>query len=220
MKLHEFYKRLPSQFYAWGSLAPQPRNLATHLKVLDVVQAMTAPGMMEVLALGTFLLEPGECYLEIGTWHGATVLAAMRSTDTARGWAVDDASMTDHDHGDDPRERWHAHMATFGVAERATYVAGTWPLPLDIPPVGVFFFDGDKSTSDVALAGLEGAVSLLADRALIVLDDANTGQIRTAAHQFCKRHPEAWVFVDLPTPGNCFPTFWDGVICIGWERTV
>ncbi len=84
---------------------------------------------------------------------------------------------------------------------------------------GVYLFDGDKSTDESAYAGLSGVIPFLADEALIFVDDANEINIRRAVHRLERAYPEhATKILDIPTPGNCWPCFWNGIIAIAWKR--
>jgi hypothetical protein len=40
---------------------------------------------------------------------------------------------------------------------------------------------------------------------------------RQATWDFLAARPEARLLVDLPTPGNCHPTFWNGIMVLGWD---
>ncbi len=85
--------------------------------------------------------------------------------------------------------------------------------------VGVYLFDGDKSTEEAAYAGLAGVIPFLADNALIFIDDANEITIRLAAHHLERAYPDQLVkILDIPTPGNCWPCFWNGIMALAWKR--
>jgi hypothetical protein len=60
-------------------------------------------------------------------------------------------------------------------------------------------------------------VPLLAERALLVVDDTNCPAPRQATWDFLAARPEARLLLDLPTPGNCHPTFWNGLAVLGWD---
>jgi protein O-GlcNAc transferase len=220
--IKRFLTELPDEYYAWGTLCGQPRDMLRYVEVLDRVQAMTTPATMHLLNYAVGCLDTDEAYLEVGTWRGATLIGALLGRD-APAYAIDDSSMTEFDTDERPSaDVWQENVEEFGVS--ATYIPGRVPdiLPsLDLPPVGVYLFDGDKATVAAARAGLEGVVPLLAPRALLICDDANTPQIREAAFWFCHRHRDrATKILDLPTPGNTWPSFWNGLLVIAWGVTV
>jgi hypothetical protein len=83
----------------------------------------------------------------------------------------------------------------------------------------VYLFDGDKATEEAAYEGLAGVLPFLADEALIFVDDANDMNINRAVHRFELAYPtQILKFLTIPTPGNCWPMFWNGVIALAWKR--
>lgn len=221
MDLARFMQTVPDEFYAWGSMCAHPRGADRYIEVFDTVQGMSTPATMHILNYAVQLLEPGEAYLEVGTWRGLTMIGALLGNE-ARGCAIDNGSMVEHNAGDGRinREVWQQNIDRYGLTERATYIDGEVPSiweRFEAPPIGVYFFDGDKSTSEAAYAGLMGVTPFLAKHALILCDDANVPQIREAAFWFCHEHREkAFKILDLPTPANCWPSFWNGLLMIAW----
>ena len=225
MDINRFLSLLKTDFYRWGTLFAYPRDASRYCAVLDKIQAMTTPSTMHLINRAVACLEGDECYLETGTWRGGTFIGALLGNDNARGYAIDDDSMNGHDEDDRlSRDVWAENVIAFGLAERATYIEA--PVPdvwnyhniTDGYPVGVYLFDGDKSTAARALEGLYGVVPLLAKQAIIILDDANELQIRLACHAFLNKHRNnAVLLIDMPTPGNCWPGFWNGFQVIAWE---
>ncbi len=222
MDLLRFAESLEKEFYTWGSFNAYPRVPLPYIEVLDHVQGMTSPSTMHLLNLAVRCLSPNECYLEVGTWRGATLIGALLGND-ALGIAIDDDSMDEHD-GDDRKSRdvWYDNVFKFDIGVRAEYVNGSVPnvwKTLGLRSnVGVYLFDGDKSTDEAAYAGLEGALPFLSDQALIFVDDANDVHIRRATWQLCQEyHGHAVKILDIPTPGNCWPCFWNGIIAIVWR---
>ncbi len=223
MDTARFLNLIKTDFWLWGTLLAYPRDASPYCAVLDKIQAMTTPSTMHFLNLAVRCLEDDECYLETGTWRGGTFIGALLGNDK-RGYAIDDDSMNNHDEDERPsRDVWAENVIEFGVADRAAYIEA--PVPdvwnygklTDDHPVGVYLFDGDKSTAARALEGLYGVVPLLAKEAVIILDDANEMQVRLAAHKFLERHRNAVLLIDMPTPGNCWPGFWNGFQMIAWS---
>lgn len=225
MNLRAFAESIPAEFWQWGSVNAIPRDPLRYIEVLEQVQGMTTPSNMHLLNLAVRQLAADECYLEVGTWRGATLIGALLGND-AYGVAIDDDSMNEHD--GDVKASWDVctrHLVDFAIADRVyqihrsipdawRFIEGeAWQMP-----VGVYLFDGDKATDEAAWAGVEGALPFLASEALIILDDANDIHIRRAAWRLCHDYPQhAMKILDLPTPGNCWPMFWNGVIAIAWR---
>ena len=225
MNIRAFAQSLEPTFWKWGTLNAFPREPARYMDVLDNVQGMTTPSTMHLLNLAVQQLGPNECYLEVGTWRGATLIGALLGND-AYGVAIDDDSMNEHD-GDEYTSWsiWRKNVEAFGLTQRASYIDGSVPKAFSdlsfaqYKPAGVYLFDGDKSTEEAAYAGLEGVLPFLADEALIFVDDANEITIRMAVGMLCAKHPtQLFKILDIPTPGNCWPCFWNGIMALAYRR--
>lgn len=223
MNLRAWANSLDSAFWKWGTFNAYPRFPNPFIEVLEHVQGMTTPSTMQLLNLACRHLGPGECYLEVGTWRGATLIGALLANE-AYGVAVDDDSMDEHD-GDErsSRDVWRENVRRFDMATRASYVndsvPGVWNHLAMNDRVGVYLFDGDKSTDEAAYAGLAGVLPFLANEALVVVDDGNEMTIRMAVAQLEREHAgHLYKILDIPTPGNCWPMWWNGVMCLAWHR--
>ena len=225
MNIRAWADSLPKHFFAWGSVNAYPRNAERFCAVMDSVQGMTTPSNMLMLNLAVQCMKPGEIYLEVGTWRGATLIGALLDNKKATGFAIDNDTMNDHD-GDDrsSQDVWRENLERFGLAHQAFYIDGSVPEVWSRPglahnPVGVYFFDGDKSTPEAAYDGLAGVLPFLADEALILIDDANEMNIALAAAKLERENPKQLMrLLWLPTPGNCWTCFWDGVMALAFKR--
>lgn len=225
MNIPRFAGLLGPTFYIWGGLNAYPKVPLPYIEVLDKVQGMTTPSNMHLLNLAVQCLEGDEAYLEVGTWRGATLIGALLGNEKAHGIAIDDDTMDEHD-GDErsSQEVWRENVVRFGMPSRTHYVNGSIPSAWEVlqaqltHPIGVYFFDGDKATDEAAEAGVMGALPFLSSRALIILDDANDIHVRQASWKLTATYPKNAVKIfDIPTPCNCWPCFWNGVIVIAWQ---
>jgi hypothetical protein len=66
--------------------------------------------------------------------------------------------------------------------------------------------------------GLLLAKPFFADRTLIVIDDANWNTVQQANVDFVATHPECEFLLDLFTPCDRYPTFWNGLQIFSWDR--
>lgn len=99
MNIRAFAESLPKEYYKWGSFNAMPYDFRRYAEVLDSVQGMTTPSNMHLLNLAVQQLAPDECYLEVGTWRGATLIGALLGNE-GFGYAIDNDTMDEHD-GDD-----------------------------------------------------------------------------------------------------------------------
>lgn len=229
MNIPAFCEAISRDYYAWATLCPYPKEPKRYIEILADIQAMTTPSTMHLLNLAVRHLEEGECYLEVGTWRGGTFAGAMVGN-TAPGYAIDSnaANMDKHNKdGRGAREAWEENITRLGLAPRSTYIEAATPEVWDRPnltgghPIGVFFFDGAKETSDEAYGGIHGALPLLADNALIVVDDLNEVQIRQVLwHLRLKNSARMFPLFELNAPANCWPGWWNGLGVYVWTRQV
>lgn len=225
MNIQAFAQSLEKEYFGWGNVNAYPRFPNPYIEVLESVQGMTTPSTMHLLNLAVQQLGEGECYLEVGTWRGSTFIGALLGNDKV-GVAIDNDSMDEHD-GDERSSQvvWRENVARFKMPTRSHYVDGSVPEVWEIMrpqltrPIGVYLFDGDKSTEEAAYAGLVGVLPFLASDALIFVDDANELTIRLAVHRFEVAYPQnVMKILDIPTPGNCWPCFWNGILALWWRN--
>jgi protein O-GlcNAc transferase len=222
MDSHRFADEIPALYWSWGNVNTYPRVPLPYIEILDTVQGMTTPTVMQLLNHAVSCLDDDECYLEVGTWRGATLIGALLGND-AFGYAIDNDVMDEHD-GDkrSSQDVWRENVVHFGMQERTAYIDASVPAiweTLELPvPVGVYLFDGDKSTDEAASAGIMGVLPFLSKRALIILDDANDMHVRMAAQRLLTTYPRNTAkLLDAPTPSNCWGSFWNGVMVIVWQ---
>lgn len=225
MNIRAWIDVLKEEYYGWGGVNAVPWDLLRYKDVYEQVSGMTTPSNMHFINLAVQRMTPNECYLEVGAWRGRSIIGALLGN-TAEGISIDNDVMDDHDN-DQRRSQdvWRENVAKFGMTGRATYIDGAVPevwSTLNLKkPAGVYLFDGDKNDPEVAYEGLIGVLPFLANHALIFVDDANDINIRMAVHKFCTNKDlcdHLIHIVDIPTPGNCWPMFWNGITAIAWRR--
>lgn len=214
MKLNEFVETLPRQYLNWGT--PSVKPIDTSIEVKSQVWAMTVENNMRLLNHAVKLLEGDEVYLEVGVLQGASTIAALMNN-TARGIAVDNFSMLDSTEGN--KTAFHRTTKACGVGDRVALYEQDFIEFFTNPPdikVGVYFCDGPhgyKGTWD----GLELAIPILANRAVIVMDDFNWDRVYGATLDWVAKHPEAKMLFDLRHPEDA-KTWWNGLAVIGWSK--
>jgi predicted O-methyltransferase YrrM len=205
-----FLRALPAGFADFpASDVPLDRSLRP---VLDTVDGLSEENNLALIAQAARHLEPGECYVEAGTYRGRSLIAAARSTG-AECIGIDNFSFDDSDPAG-----LHANLERFGVAGRARVLDGDTVSVLrraDLPPVGVFFYDADHST-EATLAALATVIPHLAPRALIVADNAEWDRVRAAIDAFVDAHPQAELRLRLAGREGGQAWWWDGVDLIAW----
>ncbi len=171
-----------------------------------------------LLNYATSLLEPGEAHLTIGVLFGRSLAYTINGHQDKVHYACDNFCW-----GPGVRERflaWLWESSSMGVVrfvELDSTVFLRHEPPLIRHPVGLFFYDADHSYEST-LQSLRLAEPYLAREAAIVLDDTNLEAVRRAASDWLKVTPAASLLFDLPTPGNCHSTWWNGIQVLAYRR--
>lgn len=178
------------------------------LAELGGVPKMSTFAIGAVVARGVREMPAGTVYLNIGVWHGYTLLAGMAAGPGRGCVGVDDFS----EYGG-PEEAFRARFDALAT-DAHRFHAMDFRRYLDEvhrDPVGLYYYDGPNSYQD-ELDGLTMAEPFLVEGSHILLDDTNWEARRRAARDFAaaSRHQYEMVF-DQPTAYNKHLTFWNGL---------
>lgn len=132
----------------------------------DATVGWAANGLMTVINAAVGFMNEGEEYLEIGTYGGRSLIAALRDNNK-RAQVLDPFANT----VPTVRERWEQAVDQFGVRDRITlYEEFAEKFEGNLPPIGVFMYDGNHDSGHT-YEGLKRFEPFLADRAIIIVDD-------------------------------------------------
>lgn len=193
---------------------PADRSLA---HVLAEIPGMATENKLRLLNCAVASLDAGEVYVEVGCYKGASLVGAAAGNPHARIFACDNFSQFDGA-ADALRRTLDARTAPGQVAFsdmdfREFLAAAPWA-PARI---GAYFYDGGHSFAD-QYDGVALAVPHLADDALIVIDDTNKRAARAANDLVARALPGFELILDLRTPRNHSPTWWNGVQVFRYRR--
>ncbi|WP_106818519.1 class I SAM-dependent methyltransferase [Janibacter massiliensis] len=197
-----------------------PRDPA-HAALCERVAGMTTANEVAVLNLAASLLPEGECYLEVGTFRGRSICGAVRGVDGGRYYAMEnfvEFGML----GQEARAELlrnldeHTGHADVTLLEGDAFTLLTRPGVVD-RPIGVYFYDGEHTTLShyVALGVIE---PLLADEALVLVDDATWPVVERAHRAYLARHPGWSVVRRWDARTNDDPLWANGLHALRWVR--
>lgn len=176
------------------------------------VRAMSTPANAFVINRLVTLMDPEDCYLNIGTWRGFSFFAGCSVPDR---WSI---GVDDFSQFGGPREDFmkvynadfqHARTLFFDMDYRKFFASEMTALKRK---VGLYFYDGAHDYTSQYRA-LEVAEPFLAENALIVVDDTNHAPARQATLTWiAERHPQYVVACDALTAHKGHPTFWNGLL--------
>jgi hypothetical protein len=153
-------------------------------------------------------------FVNVGVWHGFTMLSAMAGNDAKACTGVDNFS----EFGGPKEEflqrfldRRSTRHRFFEMDYRDFFAAG-----LD-RPLGVYLYDGEHGYEN-QYRGLMVADPFYAEDAVIVVDDTNLDRARDATLQFAADSRLDWeVVYDQRTAGRRHPTLWNGLMVLQAE---
>ena len=196
------------------STHPADRSLS-HL--LAEIPGMATENKLRLLNCAVASLDANEVYVEVGCYKGASLVGAATGNPRARIFACDNFSQFDGA-ADALRRTLDAHTAPGQVAFhdmdfRAFLAAAPWR-PARI---GAYFYDGGHSFAD-QYDGLALAIPHLADAAVVIIDDTNKRAARSANNLVARALPHFDLVLDLRTPRNHSPTWWNGIQVFRYRR--
>jgi len=164
--------------------------------------------IQQFLSLAVGCLEGGECYLEVGTFEGQSVISALSRNPGGRGFVCDNFSY------DNSEETLFRNLEAYKIRERVTLLKGDFRQLLNKQevkfPVGLYFYDGDH-TVEGHKEGLLIVEPLLAPQAMVVIDDWREDKTQQGTVQALERVVRRWeTFIDIPSRINGQGTWWHG----------
>jgi len=221
MDVARFAAELPALFDDFPR-SPQPRGRRFD-DVIEAIPNLAQENVLALLNLAASLFDPGESYVEVGTYYGASLIGAMRDNE-GDFVAIDSFSfgaieVAGRKLPAASREGLEANLRRFG-AERATILEGdAFELleggALGNRRVGVYYYDGPHDY-DSQVRGLRAVEPWLADQALLVVDDHDWEQVARATRDYLTQQPLARMLVEIPGSDRGHPQWWEGVAVLGW----
>jgi predicted O-methyltransferase YrrM len=219
MRLEAFRTELPRAFD--GDLAaPHPRDRRFRALLADV-PGMATESKLALLSLAAAHLEPGEAYLEVGSFKGLSLIGAMLGNQHAPFYAIENFLEFNLDSGA-TRDELLGNLDRWVDRERLRLLEGDCFRLLRRErllkaPVGVYFYDGAHGRLPHYLA-LGVAEPWLADRALVVVDDASWPMVARATERYLAAHPGYELLFDLAAEREEDPRWWNGLRVYGFRR--
>ncbi len=175
MDVEGFAHSLPSRLPRRALLTPTRRyGIRGVRRLFDPcpdVQGFTAIKVQKLLSLAVACLDGPEAYLEIGSHQGKTLISALKEHRDVHGYACDDFSQFAADDAPTVLER---NLTKYELDRRVTILRGDFRYVVNREtvshPIGVYLYDAAHDR-DSQREGILHVESLLADRALVIVDD-------------------------------------------------
>jgi predicted O-methyltransferase YrrM len=182
-------------------------------EVLEAVPGLARANNLALLNSAASLLDPGESYVEVGSYRGTSLIAAQLGNE-GDFVGIDDFSM-----GDGSREQLEQNLARFDA--RAAILEGDAfdvlrSGALEDRRVGLYYYDGPHGYEE-QLEGLRLAEAYLAEPALIVVDDTDWDQVERAVADYLAEQPRVRELLRVEGKDRGHPEWWEGMVVLAWS---
>jgi predicted O-methyltransferase YrrM len=206
-----FARELPGLFADYPR-SPHPVN-RRFARILDDVGGLARENNLALLNLAASLLAPGECYVEVGSFKGLSLIAAMLGNQ-GDFVGIDDFSMSQGS-----RALLEANLRRHGLSGHTILEGDAFALlrggALAGRRVGVYYYDAAHDYRS-QLAALRLIEPHLVDGALLIVDDTDWPQVARALRDYRRSQPRAQLWVELDGKDRGQPWWWEGVQVLVW----
>jgi predicted O-methyltransferase YrrM len=183
--------------------------------VVEGVENLATENTLALLNLAASCLEGDEAYVEVGVFHGASLIAAMLGNGGKRFAGIDSFAFRDAS-----LEKVRENLARFGLAPPEILVGDAFELvpagALGDASIGVWYYDAAHSY-EAQVEGLRIAEPWLAPGALVIVDDTDWDQVAQAMDDYLAEQPRARRILTLDGKSRGAPQWWEGVQVLVWD---
>ena len=213
MDSDRFARELPALFADYPrSEHPLDRRFR---RVAQEVENLARENNLALLNLAASCMGPDETYVEIGVFHGASLIAAMLGNEGRSFVGVDGFEFRDGS-----LENVERNLGRFGLELPEILVGDVFDLleagALDGRRVGVWYYDA-LHTYEAQTAGLRAAEAFLAPGALVIVDDSDWEQVAKAIDDYLDSQPRARRLLSVAGSSHGLPHWWEGMAVLVWD---
>ena len=213
MEADRFLEELPKLFEDYPrSEHPRDRRFQA---VAEDVENLARENNLALINLAASCLEEGEAYVEIGVYHGASLVSAMLGNEGKRFAGVDSFGFRDAS-----LEKVEANLARYGLEVPEIIVGDAFELvpsgALGETRVGVWYYDAAHSF-EAQVQGLRIAEPLLVPGALVIVDDTDWEDVERAMDAYLAEQPRARRVLTIEGKTRGAPQWWEGMQVLVWD---
>ncbi len=205
MDADRFLRELPEQL----------RDVSRFEAILEDVPGLAKANNLALLNVAARCLDDGESYVEVGTFHGTSLISAHIGND-GDFVALDNWSM-----GDGSREQLEENLARYSL--EATLLEGDAfetlrSSRLDGRKVGVYYYDNGHEYEQ-QLDGMRLIEPHLVDGALVIVDDTDWEKVERAVDDYLAEQPCATEIWRVDGKDRGHPEWWEGMRALRYARS-
>lgn len=212
MDVERFLPALTNAFDAFPrSEHPRDRRIA---EVLEAVPGLARENNLALLNVAASLLEPEESYVEMGTYKGTSLIAAMLGNNG------DFVGIDNFSFSNGSREELAANLERFGCTHAEILEGDAFELlrrgALAARRIGVYYYDNGHEYQQ-HLDGLRLVEPHLASPALMIVDDSDWERVSRATADYLEGQPRARLLLEIDGNTRGQPWWWEGVQVLAWQ---
>ena len=213
MDADRFLAELPRLFDDYPhSEHPIDRRFAP---IADEVENLARENNLALLNLAARCLDGEEAYVEVGVFHGASLIAAMLGNEGKRFVGIDSFALRDA-----TLEKVNANLARYGLTPPELIVGDAFEVVpggvLGGVAIGVWYYDAAHSY-EAQLDGLRIAEPRLAPGALVIVDDTDWDDVARAMDDYVAEQPRARRILTIDGKSRGAPQWWEGMQVLVWD---
>lgn len=219
MKIDPFLAALDTIFDGDPMAGGVPRD-PIFAEIHREVDGFTSANELAVLNLAARSVPQGECYLEVGSYKGRSTCAAALGV--SEPLYVVENYLEFGMLGEQAQAELHRNLARYAAQADVRFHVGDAFAALRHPdtvdrPIGVYFYDGEHT--EVAHYLALGIVEpLLADEAIVLVDDASWPMVGKAHARFLAAHPGWRLERRFDAVNNDDPAWANGLHVLSFRR--
>jgi hypothetical protein len=186
-------------------------EMKTDLRKICDIPRMSTFAIGAIVNEGVSVMKEAEVFVNVGVWHGFTLLSGMVNNARKRCIGVDDFS----EFGG-PRKAFLRRFNSYKRPNHEFYEMHYLDYFSNAHEgkIGFYLYDGNHSYED-QISALRAAEPFFSERCLILIDDANYSEVREAAMDFISSSSHEYrTLLDRTTFCNHHPTFWNGIMIL------
>jgi predicted O-methyltransferase YrrM len=194
-------------------LPEQVEDVSRFAEIVEAVPGLAQPNNLALLNVAARCLDEGESYVEVGTYHGTSLISAMLDNE-GDFVALDNWSL-----GDGSREQLEQNLERYSLT--ATLLEGDAfetlrSGALEGRTVGVYYYDNGHDYEQ-QLDGMRLIEPYLVSPALVIVDDTDWERVERAVGDYLTQQPRATEIYSVDGKDRGHPEWWEGMRVLRWD---
>lgn len=187
------------------------RELKESMRRICNIPRMSTLAIGALINRGVSQMRDGEAFVNVGVWHGFTLLSGMANNTRKKCIGIDNFSEFGN-----PKQDFLIRFNTYKEPHHLFYEIDYIDYFSNVhrEKIGFYIYDGCHDYIN-QIRGLKVAEPFFSEHAIILIDDINYDEVRKATMDFIASSLNEYrILLDVSTYCNHHPTFWNGVMVL------